>query len=192
MGRRHHFRSGELGVGQHLVERDFGKIRKKQEQTSYFGSEAPLGEVELPGIGGIRGIGSSGGEALVISASRKSGESLLLENRRDGTRTELCPTLEQGIPDIVDRSILFAEGDDLLTHLFFEWRRLSLLGLRLEELSVGILAELMAQDAKAPSGIAEALGSFCGGDFIDEEGAESLILSMSWVGGNEEGVGEVC
>ena len=48
---RHHLRAWELGIGQHLVERDLGKVRKEQEQAAHLRSERALGQVELSGVG---------------------------------------------------------------------------------------------------------------------------------------------
>ena len=47
------------------------------------------------------------------------------------------------------------------------------------------------QDAEAARGIAEAAGDLGGGEALDEEGAEGLVLAVGGVGGLEEGAGEV-
>ena len=101
-------------------------------------------------------VAQSGGEVNCLSS-----ESLLLENRRDRRRTQLLPTLVQGIPNVVDRRVLLAQGDDLLTNSFPGRWSLGLLGLRQEELPLRVVAELMAEDSKAPRCVAEALGSLC-------------------------------
>ena len=95
------------------------------------------------------------------SSSRETSESLLLENRRDRGRTQLFPTLIQGIPDVVHRRVLLAQGDDLLTKSLPGRRQLGLLRLWQKELSLRVFAELMAQDAKTPGCVAEPLGRLC-------------------------------
>ena len=158
---RHHLRAWELGIGQHLVERDLGKVRKEQEQAAHLRSERALGQVELSGVGHVRSIGSSRCGPFVVSPSRETSESLLLENRRDRGRTQLFPTLIQGIPDVVHRRVLLAQGDDLLTKSLPGRRQLGLLRLWQKELSLRVFAELMAQDAKTPGCVAEPLGRLC-------------------------------
>ena len=60
-----------------------------------------------------------------------------------------------------------------------------------EEVTSGILAKLVDQDAEAPWGIAEAAGGLFTGQSLDEIGAKGLVLTMSGVGGFEEDAGEV-
>jgi hypothetical protein len=43
---------------------------------------------------------------------------------------------------------------------------------------VGVVAELMTKDPKGTGGIAETSGYVAGGLFIDEEGAERLVLAL--------------
>ena len=56
---------------------------------------------------------------------------------------------------------------------------------------MGLLAELADQDTETARGITEAAGSLLGGEFLDEEGAQGLILAVGGVGGREEGLGQV-
>ena len=55
---------------------------------------------------------------------------------------------------------------------------------------MGVLAELVAQDAEAARGVAEAGGGLGGGDLLDEVGAQGLVLAVGRVGGLQEGAGE--
>jgi hypothetical protein len=50
----------------------------------------------------------------------------------------------------------------------------------------------MDKDTEASRGISEALGGIGCAEPIDEEGAQSLVLAVSRVGGLEEDTGEVC
>jgi hypothetical protein len=60
--------------------------------------------------------------------------------------------------------------------------------LRAEEGSapVGVVAELVTEDAKGARGIAEAVGDFVGGHLLDEVGAQGLILALQGILGAEE------
>jgi len=59
----------------------------------------------------------------------------------------------------------------------------------LEKHAIGILAELMAEDAKTAVAVAEALSRLLGGQPFDEERAQRFILTVCGVGGFEEGLG---
>ena len=65
------------------------------------------------------------------------------------------------------------------------------LGRREEERAVGILTELMDQDAKAARGVAETASHLDAGNTSDEERAKGLVLAVDSVGGLEEGPGDV-
>ena len=43
---------------------------------------------------------------------------------------------------------------------------------------IGVVAELMAEDAEGAQGIAETAGHIAGGLFIDEEGSEGFVLAL--------------
>ena len=55
-----------------------------------------------------------------------------------------------------------------------------------EEVPLALIAELMDEDAKATRRVAEPPGRLGGGDALDEEGAEGLVLSMVGVCGLQE------
>lgn len=56
---------------------------------------------------------------------------------------------------------------------------------------MGVLAELVAKDAKAPRGVAEALSGDGGGEVFDEIGPEGLVLAVGGVGAGQEDVGQI-
>ncbi|MGO9913816.1 MAG: hypothetical protein ACLQIB_03770, partial [Isosphaeraceae bacterium] len=60
-----------------------------------------------------------------------------------------------------------------------------------EEVASGTLAELVDEDSEAPWGVTEAMSGLGAGEAIDEEGAESFVLTVGSVGGLEEEAGEV-
>jgi hypothetical protein len=52
---------------------------------------------------------------------------------------------------------------------------------------LGIVAELMAKDAEGARGVTKTAGDVAGGLVIDEEGAESFVLTLHGeLGGQEE------
>ena len=93
--------------------------------------------------------------------------------------------------DVVDREILFAQGDDAVVHGIGLRSGLGFFGRLDEEVASGILAELVDEDSEAPRGITEAMSSLGAGEAIEEEGAEGLVLTVGSVGGLEEEAGEV-
>jgi hypothetical protein len=65
-------------------------------------------------------------------------------------------------------------------------------GLALAEEIKGLAAELAAQDAEGPWGVAEAPSGFLGGEVLDEESAQGLVLALRRRLGFEEEAGLVC
>jgi hypothetical protein len=90
----------------------------------------------------------------------------------------------------VDGEVLLAEGDDLLPQPVLLARRPALVWSEDKEVAVGLVAELVDEDAEAPRRVAEASGGLGGGEALDEEGAERLVLSMGGVGGLQEAAGQ--
>ena len=111
------FVPGELGIGQHLVERDLGKVRKEQEQAAHLRSERAFRTGRaLPASATSAASGSSRCGPFVVSPSRECERippSLRIVEIEAGL--SCFPTLIQGIPDVVHRRVLLAQGDDLLT-----------------------------------------------------------------------------
>ncbi|MGZ3487800.1 MAG: cation-transporting P-type ATPase [Isosphaeraceae bacterium] len=56
----------------------------------------------------------------------------------------------------------------------------------LREATVGLIAELMDEDPKTPRCVAEPSGRFGRWDTVDEEGPQSLVLSVGGVGWLQE------
>ena len=64
-------------------------------------------------------------------------------------------------------------------------------GRREEELAVGILAELVDQDAKTPRSIATTAGGLGRREALDEKGAQGFVLAVGRVLRLEEEAGEI-
>ena len=63
-------------------------------------------------------------------------------------------------------------------------------GLEEADLLIGVMAELVTEDAERTGRIAEAAGDLEGRKTFDEVGAEGLVLSVQRVFGGEEEVGQ--
>jgi len=93
--------------------------------------------------------------------------------------------------DIVDREVLFAEGDDKIAQGIGFGCGLGPLGRFEKEWTVGILTELMDQDAKAARGVTKTASHLDAGNTSDEELAKCLVLTVGGVGGLKEDPSEV-
>ena len=65
-------------------------------------------------------------------------------------------------------------------------RGLGSFGGRQKELPLGVLPEVVTENAKAAWGVAEAVGHFGGGEVFDKVSAERLVLAVGGVGGFQE------
>ena len=63
-------------------------------------------------------------------------------------------------------------------------------GLEEADLPIGVVAELVTEDAERPGCVAEAAGDFLGRTAVDEVGAEGFVWSVQRVFGDEEEEGE--
>ncbi len=94
--------------------------------------------------------------------------------------------------DVIDREILFAQGDDAVAYGVGLGSGLGSFSRLEEEVASGILAELVDEDSEAPWGVTEAMGAASAlGRQFDEEGAEGFVLTVCCVGGLEEETGDV-
>ena len=108
------------------------------------------------------------------------------------TGLRVMPSLWKGAADVVDGEVLLAEGDDMVVDGIRLGSGVWPLGGGKEEETLGILAEVVDQDAKASWGVAVAFGDLGPGEFFNEEGTEGFVLAMCGIGGFEENAGEVC
>jgi hypothetical protein len=94
--------------------------------------------------------------------------------------------LGQSAADVVDGEVLLPEGDDLFSDAILLGSGRSFGARREEELPLGILAELMAQDPEAARSVAKAASGLGGGDAIDEVRAQGLVLAVERILGHQE------
>ena len=186
-----HLRSREPRLTEDAIEGDRGEHRQEEEQAAEFGPERLRAQIQLPDVGDIGRGWPRSGWALIVSPARQPRESFVLENLCNGDRTEGVSFVGQIAADVVDREILFAQGDDAVAYGIGLGSGLGSFGRLEEEVASGILAELVDEDSEAPWGVTEAMSGLGAGEAIDEEGAESFVLTVGSVGGLEEEAGEV-
>ena len=94
--------------------------------------------------------------------------------------------------DVVDGEIAFAHRHDEFADAIPDGgeTRPVLDGLEEADLLIGIMAELVTEDAERTGRVAEAAGDLQGRPAFDEVGAEGLVLSVQRVFGSEEEVGQ--
>ena len=99
--------------------------------------------------------------------------------------------MAQGPADVVDGEVLLAQGDHAVAAGGPSWAAVwgPLAGGE-EEGPLGVLAELVDQDAEAAGRVAEARGGLGGGKSLDEVGAEGLVLAVGGVDRLQKAVGE--
>ena len=152
--------------------------------------ERPWVQVELPDIGDLSRRRPRAGWAFVVGPARQASESFVLEDLSDSDGAERMTLVSQVAADVIDREVLFSQGDDEVSEGIGLGCGLGSLGGGQEEGAAGILAEVMDQDTKAAGGITEAAGDFGTGEAVHEESAEGLVLAVGGVGGLEEEAGE--
>jgi len=116
---------------------------------------------------------------FVIGAARQSRKTLLLEDNANIGRAErVSLLLKQAANDAVANRIGFGS-------------MLGAFGWGQEKGPGGVLTEMVDQDAETALGVAKAAGRLFGGELVDEEGAQSLVLAVGGVGGLKEGLRRV-
>jgi hypothetical protein len=181
-----HLRAGETAPDEELVQVGRDQPRQEQEQTTELGAEVAWREVEPTDVGHISHDGTGLVGPFVIGSSRQLREPLFLEDHGDRRRAERLAVAGEGAADVVDGEVLLPECDDLFPKPFLLARRSAFASGGDEEVSLELIAELMDEDAKTARCIAEPPGRFGGGDTLDEEGPEGLVLSVSGVGWLQE------
>ncbi len=183
---RDHLRAGETAPREERVQVGRDQPRQEQEQAAELGAEVARCQVELADVGhfGHDGTGLVG--PLVVGASRQLGEALFLQDRGDRRRAERLAVAGEGAADVVDGEVLLPQGDDLFPQSspLAGWSALP--RGRDEEVALGLVAELMDEDAKAPRRVPEPSGRLGRRDTVDEEGPQGFVLPMGGVGGLQE------
>ena len=187
---RDHLRAGEAGPAEEAVQRDGRQAGEEEEHPTELGTEGARRQVQLPDIGDSGGGGAGAGRALLVEPPGEAGEALGLEEDRDSGGAEGLALIAEGGADVVDGEVLLAQGDDPVADAVLLGGRPGPLSGCEEEGPLGVLTELMDQDAKAAGGVAEARGGGGGRKSLDEVSAEGLVLAVGRVDRLEEAVGK--
>ena len=181
-----HLRSREPRLTEHAIEGDRGEHRQEKEQAAEFSPERLRAQIQLPDVGDIRRGWPRSGWALIVSSARQPREPFVLENLCNGDRTEGMSFVGQIAADVVDREILFAQGDDAVAYGIGLGSGLGSFSRLEEEVASGVPAELVDEDSEAPWGVTEAMSGLGAGETIDKEGTESFVLTVRGVSRLEE------
>jgi hypothetical protein len=126
---------------ENAIQGNRGQYRQEKEQAAELRVERARAQVELPDIGDFGGGRPRIWWTLVIGPAWQASESFILDDLGDGDRTEAVALVGQITANIVDREVLFAEGDDELVQGIGLRRGLGSLGRCEKEWTVGILTE---------------------------------------------------
>ena len=186
-----HLRSGESRLLEDAIEGDRGQRRQEEEQAAELGFKRARVQVKLPDIGDI-GCGRPRARwAFVVGPARQASESFVLEDLGDGDRTQAVALVGQIPADIVDRQVLFAEGNDEIAQGIGFGCGLRSFGRCEEEGAVEILTELMDQNAKAAWRVTEAASHVDAANTVNEKCTKGLVLAVGSVGRLQEDPGDV-
>ncbi len=172
--------AGELALLQDTLPGHGAQVGHEQEQAAELGAKLPGRQIQQARIRDRGGLGMGVPGPFFIGPSWQAGKVFLLEDMGDGDRAEPVALLLQEPADVVDGEVLFAGGDNLEAPGVGFGGALRPFGRRQEEGAVRVLAELAGQDAETARGIAEAAGSLLGGEAVDEEGTQGLVLAGGW------------
>jgi hypothetical protein len=109
-------RTGKTGTLQQLLHRSGSQVRDEQKQTAKTGSEVPRVQVEFALVADLCGSRPSSAGPFLIFAPRQASKAFLFKDLRDGGGTEFSPLMFQCSADIIDREVLLAQGNDLITN----------------------------------------------------------------------------
>ena len=128
---------------------------------------------------------------LIIGAARQSRKTLLFEDDANIGRAQGVSLLLEEAANVINREVLLAGLDNAVANRIGFGSVLGAFGWGQEKGPGGVLSEMMDQDPETALGVAKAAGGLFGGELVDEEGAQSLVLAVGGVGGLDEGLRRV-
>jgi len=188
-----HLGTRQVGLADDLFQVEWAHERDKQEQAAEHGAEGAWAQVQFAHVGYGRRNGFEGGGTLVIATTGQAGEALLAHEYGQGIGTNAVACERQLALDVVDGQVLLAQGNGQLADTVASRGMLGA-GLGLLEKGgtfVGVMAELVAEDAQGIVGVAEAASDLWAGQLLDEKGTQGLVLALGRGLGAEEEPGLV-
>jgi hypothetical protein len=143
-------------------------------------------------IGHLGDLGPGSWKSFFVSSSGQPGKPFFFEDQRDRNGADLLPALLQDPADIIDGEILLSQGHDLVPDSVGFRRSLGPLLRGKEEGTIGILTELVGQDAEASRRIPEATGDLDRREILNEVGPEGFVLAVSRIAGFEKKASHIC
>lgn len=129
---------------------------------------------------------------LLIGAAWEPRKTLLFEDDANIGRAQRVSLLLEEAANVINREVLLAGLDDAIADRIGFGSLLGAFGWGQEKGPGGVLSEMVDQDPETALGVAKAAGGLFGGELVDEEGAQSLVLAVGGVGRLEEGLRRVC
>jgi hypothetical protein len=181
--------AGQVGAADPSVEPPGDEGRQQDKQSAGTGvGVVEVAEVELSDVGDVGLVGAWDGGAFVVAAPREPGEAFLAEDLVDGDVADGQSLDGQGLADVVDGVVAFAQGDDAVSGGVAFGGALGAGSGRSEELDASG-PKLAAEGVEGLAGVAEAVGDLLGAAPVDEIGAEGFVLALAGVGRAQEELG---
>jgi hypothetical protein len=178
VGGRDHLRSRQARRGDEAVQIERHQPGEEDEQPAQGGGDPTRGHLELPNVGDRRSIGARPLGPVLVAAARQAAEALRPHHLVNRGQAERVTLLGQRIVDVVDRQMLLAQRHDQRAGGVLLRLDLGAPGDVAEELPAALLAETVAEHAERPRGVAEAARRLGRGEFLDEVGAQRLVLPL--------------
>jgi hypothetical protein len=189
VGCRNCLAAGQIAITDDPIKRHANQSRKKQIQSAEFRAERPRRQIECLDARTIGRSGLRSRGTLLVHAPRELGKPLLPQEVCHGGRRPGQAVLLQGLADVVNGKILFAELNDPLSG---DVVRLDsgTLGLNKKD-SLGILAKLMNQLVEAARGVAKTLSRCRTSQPLHEMSSQRLVLAVRRVAGTHKRLSQV-
>jgi hypothetical protein len=157
-----------------------------------LGPKSPGRKIQPVYIGNLSDLRPRPWKSFLVSSSGQPGKAFVFENQRDGNGADPLPALFQDPADIINGVILLSQRDDLVPEAVSLRRGLRPLLRGKEKGAIGVLAELMGEDAEASWGVPEAASNFDRREILDEVSPEGFVLAMGGILGFEKEAGHSC
>ncbi len=132
----------------------------KKNSPPHSGPEGSGRELESSHVGDLRPLGLDACGTVLLAASGQTGKPFFFHQHRQGVDADWPAGLREFSLDVVDGEVALAHRNGELTYPIAHRSALGAMSEVAEEAGAlgRVMAELMAQDAESPRGVAEAVG----------------------------------